>query len=313
MTALLVMAAAFLFILPAYHGLKAKAYDPRPFVSSTIVLCALALALGAKYPAANAVVLAVAGGLLLLVTLLRPRPGAPGEAYLKIGFPCPECGRPVEFPRDREGCAELCPECGELICVPAGLAAGAAPAASRPRRRGGSADPVPVGRFLRPETAELAREKLEAGGVEAFVADAVTANVQPGIHWAAGGVRLMVRAADAERAREILDRPPEETELPDDFVPPPAPPEPESGPGFGGLLLSALSFLFIAPFALVRLWAWAARALFPSAARRGTIPGSISFRVAFGLAAAAVAAAALAFRRAAERGRPGPPAPGDGE
>ena len=53
--------------------------------------------------------------------------------------------------------------------------------------------------------AELARERLELEGVEAFVIGGQTAGVMPFLASAGGGVRVQVKPADVERAREILE------------------------------------------------------------------------------------------------------------
>ena len=55
---------------------------------------------------------------LFVIWLLPEREGAPGKKFLKIIFDCPECKEEVIFPRSKEGKAELCPKCGEIITVP---------------------------------------------------------------------------------------------------------------------------------------------------------------------------------------------------
>jgi hypothetical protein len=51
--------------------------------------------------------------------------------------------------------------------------------------------------------AELAQGALEAAEIEAMVAADDAGGLQPGL-WVGEGVRLLVRAGDAERAKEIL-------------------------------------------------------------------------------------------------------------
>jgi hypothetical protein len=63
---------------------------------------------------------------------------------------------------------------------------------------------VTVASFPDVPEAQLARERLELEGVQAFVIDALTAGVMPYLAGSTGGVRLQVVAKDAERAREIL-------------------------------------------------------------------------------------------------------------
>ncbi len=53
-----------------------------------------------------------------IVWLLPEKKGAPGKKYLNITFDCLECKEEVTFHRSKEGQAELCPKCGEIITVP---------------------------------------------------------------------------------------------------------------------------------------------------------------------------------------------------
>ena len=59
-----------------------------------------------------------------------------------------------------------------------------------------------VGSFLNRIDAELARGALEAADIPATVSADDAAGTRP--HLWLGGVRVLVTAADAERAREIL-------------------------------------------------------------------------------------------------------------
>lgn len=45
---------------------------------------------------------------------------------------------------------------------------------------------------------------LEADGIETFLPDAHTLGARPELATALGGVRIMVRASELERAREVL-------------------------------------------------------------------------------------------------------------
>jgi hypothetical protein len=65
-------------------------------------------------------------------------------------------------------------------------------------------DLVTVAAFLDTAEAELAKERLELEGIEAFVIGAQTAGVMPFLTGPTGGVRLQVSPRDADRAREIL-------------------------------------------------------------------------------------------------------------
>jgi hypothetical protein len=62
---------------------------------------------------------------------------------------------------------------------------------------------VVVGSFLSTFDAELARSALEAADIDSIVRADDAGGMRP--HLWMGGVALVVRAEDAERAREILD------------------------------------------------------------------------------------------------------------
>jgi hypothetical protein len=65
-------------------------------------------------------------------------------------------------------------------------------------------DLVTVAAFADVAEAELAKERLELEGVLAFVVGAQTSGVMPFLTSATGGVRVQVKPADMEKAREIL-------------------------------------------------------------------------------------------------------------
>jgi len=52
--------------------------------------------------------------------------------------------------------------------------------------------------------AHLVVSVLEGSGIEAFLPDAYTLGSRPELAAALGGVRVLVRASDLDRAREIL-------------------------------------------------------------------------------------------------------------
>ena len=52
--------------------------------------------------------------------------------------------------------------------------------------------------------AMFVKSVLEVDGIDAFVPDEHTLSVDPGLVAALGGVRVQVRAPDAERARTII-------------------------------------------------------------------------------------------------------------
>jgi hypothetical protein len=62
---------------------------------------------------------------------------------------------------------------------------------------------VTVATFPDVAEAELAKERLESEGINAFVPDALAGGVMPYLAQSTG-VRVQVKADDAERAREVL-------------------------------------------------------------------------------------------------------------
>jgi hypothetical protein len=52
--------------------------------------------------------------------------------------------------------------------------------------------------------ASLVVAVLEADGIETFMPDSYTLGARPELSAALGGVRVLVRASDLERAREVL-------------------------------------------------------------------------------------------------------------
>lgn len=63
---------------------------------------------------------------------------------------------------------------------------------------------VQVGSFLTITDAEMARVRLEGEGVESVVMDSISPNLYVGFSLVNGGVRLMVRLEDIDRAKKIL-------------------------------------------------------------------------------------------------------------
>lgn len=62
---------------------------------------------------------------------------------------------------------------------------------------------VPVGTFLTHIDADLARSALEAAGIESMIVSDDCGGVRP--HLWMGGVQVLVRDEDAQRAIEILN------------------------------------------------------------------------------------------------------------
>ena len=66
------------------------------------------------------------------------------------------------------------------------------------------AELVAVGTYPNKIEAEIAQGALEAADIEAMVSADDAGGLQPGL-WVGEGVRVLVRAEDAERASKILN------------------------------------------------------------------------------------------------------------
>ncbi|WP_299587071.1 DUF2007 domain-containing protein [uncultured Microbulbifer sp.] len=65
---------------------------------------------------------------------------------------------------------------------------------------------VTIARFSFPYEAQIAKVRLESEGIEAFIADEHTINMQWLYSDAMGGVRLQVTETDVDEARDILNQ-----------------------------------------------------------------------------------------------------------
>jgi hypothetical protein len=63
---------------------------------------------------------------------------------------------------------------------------------------------VVIASYLRPEEAGMLRGLLESAGIVAVLRDEMLSSVHPFLQPIIGGVKLVVRRADAERAREVV-------------------------------------------------------------------------------------------------------------
>lgn len=96
---------------------------------------------------------------------------------------------------------------------------------------------ITLARYSDPATAGLARSRLEAAGIPAFLADEATMGLA--WHWnpAVGGIRLQIAPEHAEEARLLLDDPGKAVEtwrdFPGDAPVPSATEEPEEDPEIG--------------------------------------------------------------------------------
>ena len=154
-------------LLPIYYLAKSKGYDAALVcVISGLIgwLTPYAMHYLWEYPQLPIVDITIPLVVLGVVWLLPERKGAPGKAYLKITFTCPECHQIIAFGREREGCAELCPKCGEIVTVPLDQFSPKAPTKVKVRPETSEGE-VCFEDFARQEDAVQLQAVLESNGV----------------------------------------------------------------------------------------------------------------------------------------------------
>jgi len=117
---------------------------------------------------------------------------------------------------------------------------------------------ITVATFSKPEEAHLLRLRLGAGGVDAYVQDENTVQMNWLYSNAIGGVRVQIDEADLEAAKEIVAAPPVEaaeaelTGCPKCFSTKTAPDELPRRMAFLSMLFSTVMFGVSFPFAFLR-------------------------------------------------------------
>lgn len=200
---MLIMALCVLFFLPAYYIGKSKGYGllPQVIVYGGIGIAgtfALAILVDDTGLLAQ---FAFPASILLIAWLLPTRKGAPGKKYLKITFICPECGEEVAFPRHKEGLAELCPKCREIVTVPTDEFS-PKPAANAPAKPDAQQGLVAFTSFGDEMAAAQFRALLENNGISAEVFGATGGGALPYLS-GTEGFRVMIDATDWDRAEAV--------------------------------------------------------------------------------------------------------------
>lgn len=194
------------FLVPIYYRAKAKGFNG-------VVWAVAALCLGVGSLLASIVIpwpiLSVLGfgfpaAVLLGMFILPARPGAPGSAYLKITFQCPECDQTIWFPRHAEGTAELCPECGEIVTVPKDDHS-PRPSPKAVRKPQEAEGPVLLESFGRPLPARLLAAVLNDNGINAFVSGDDAGGALPHVG-NTQGYRVMIDATDWDDAMKFREQ-----------------------------------------------------------------------------------------------------------
>jgi ribosomal protein L37AE/L43A len=200
-----------LVLLPIYYLAKSKGYNAVPVcIISGIVgyLTPYALRLIGESPAFPIIDMTIPLVALLVVWLLPDKKGAPGKAYLKITFQCPECHQSITFRREREGCSELCPKCGEIVTVPTDQFTPTTHFRTKTRPHPSEGD-VCLDRFTRQEDASLLQIQLESHGITSRVVSDESSGLM-GAAWQ--DHKVIINAQDWDAAVEIQERQQNDTE-----------------------------------------------------------------------------------------------------
>ena len=202
------MMITVLFLMPAYYVGKSKGLH-----MAWLIGIALAAVFGLVLVAAvfledglllGNLAFFVAPLFLLLVWLLPARKGAPGKAYLKITFDCPECGESVTFPRHREGVAVSCPKCAEIITVKEDGYSPVHEALKIERRPETTSGLVTLVIFGNPHAADILRGMLAAADVHAVVFQDNGGGTMPQINQMSG-FRVNVDAGNWDAAVAVAE------------------------------------------------------------------------------------------------------------
>lgn len=193
-----------LFLIPIYYIAKSKGYNTALVCVISGVISVLSPQLyhyiwgEPLLPFADASVPMV---LLVIIWLLPARKSAPGKAYLRINFVCPECKAPVTFRRHEEGKAVLCPKCGEIITVPLDQYSDR-PKTIRTDRPSASEGQVCFNAYGNEMAAIEMKSLLEGHGIAAEVTDGTSGSALPQLGLMEG-FKLFIDAKDWDRAIEI--------------------------------------------------------------------------------------------------------------
>lgn len=194
-----------LVLLPIYYLAKSKGYN-------VVLVCIIPGIIGCLTPYA----LHTMGGklpfpfiyltlpliALLAVWLLPAKKGAPGKAYFKITFQCPECHQCITFKRDREGCAELCPKCGEIVTVPTDQFTPTTQPRTKMRPQTSEGE-VCFDSFIRQEDASLLHIQLESHGIPSRIVSDDGCGLM-GAAWQ--DHKVIITAKDWDKAIDIQER-----------------------------------------------------------------------------------------------------------
>lgn len=191
---------AVLFLAPLYYLSKSKGFNAVKLVTIATLLSVACTLASFFVPYIGYGQLFFPAIFLLVAWTIPPKEGAPGKAYFKITFNCPECKKEVTFKREKEGSAELCPECGEIISVPKDEPS---PESKTERKQPQQEGKVQLDSYAWEAPATTMKLLLESHGIDAEIIGSTESGVL-GPLAAPSGFKLVVDSKDWEVADKIL-------------------------------------------------------------------------------------------------------------
>jgi hypothetical protein len=194
-----------LVLLPIYYLAKSKGYNAVPVcVISSIVGYSIpyTLRLIGEAPAFPIIDMTVPLLALVAVWLMPAKKGAPGKAYFRITFQCPECHQSITFKREREGCTEMCPKCGEVVTVPTDQFTPPKQHRAKARPQASEGE-VCFDSFTHQEDAVLLQIQLESHGITSQLVRDDSSGLM-GAVWQ--DHKVIINAKDWDTATEIQER-----------------------------------------------------------------------------------------------------------
>lgn len=247
---MVMLGVLILFLIPTYYIARSKGFVGAvlSIVSGILGAACWLASLFLEMTWIGIGMYAIPATILGIVWLMRPRGGAPGQEYLKIKSNCPECDRPMEFGREFEGRAELCPRCGALINVPEDEYSPEALHRRTVPQPAADNGEVLLEQFVQPERAYALRAVLVNSGIECRVIEGGAA-FPLGV---AEGHRVMIDAKDWEQGQTVLSREGADYALPDDFIPPPSEEELVSDSSRAAVIVfGVIVYLITMPFVIL--------------------------------------------------------------
>lgn len=191
---------AVLFLAPLYYLSKSKGFNAVKLVTVATLLSVACTVASFFVPYVGFGQLIFPAIFLITAWIIPSKEGAPGKTYFRITFNCPECKKEVSFKREKEGSAEFCPGCGEIITVPEDEHSSARKSKRTPPNQDGK---VQLDSYSFESPATTMKLLLESCGIDAEIIGSTDSGVLGAIA-APNGFKLVVDSKDWEAADKII-------------------------------------------------------------------------------------------------------------